>query len=230
MVRSGNAHLSYTMLPVSTTPGARSPVVHLTAGTVVALLFTDSTGAPWPVTSETTGNARWFSVKQPKGVSAGNMLVVSPLVRVGITNVIVTLKGRNSPVSIVLRSRSNATAVLPSVLDVRVPGRGPQAIPPVLATSGPQTISAHQIRFLDGVPPSGAKPLTTAPGLTVEAWLYHHRIYVRTRGSLVFPAWEAVVRGSHHLRVYTIAPTPQILVDRHGREIHITLSGVDTHG
>ena len=229
VVRSGDGHLSYSLIPVNTNPGAQAPIINMTTGTVSAISFVDSTGAPWPITSETVGNARWFHIAIPKGLKQGNLLVATPLVRVGISNVLVTLKGRDAPVTLVLRSRPRRT-LLPSVINVLVPGLGPKAHPPTLLPAGPQTVTAHQIAFLDGVPPSGAKPLTLSPGAPAQMWRYQKHLYLRCRASLIFPAWTSVVRGSRHMRVYTLMPTPVLLLMRHGRQIHVAVTGGDVHG
>lgn len=229
VVRSGDGHLSYSLIPVNTNPGAQAPIINMTTGTVSAITFVDSTGAPWPITSETVGNASWFHVAIPKGLSQGNLLVATPLVRIGITNVLVTLKGRNAPVTLVLRSRPSRS-LLPSVINVLVSGMGPKAHPPTLLPAGPQTVTSHQIAFLDGIPPAGAKALKLTEGTPAQAWRYQHHIYLRSRASLIFPAWTSVVRGSRHMRVYTLMPTPVLLLMRHGRQIHVSVTGSDTHG
>jgi intracellular multiplication protein IcmK len=229
VLRSGDTKLSYGFLPVDTSPGARAPVLTLSPGTALAITFTDSTGAPWAVTSRTIGNPKLFSVAQPKGLN-DNMLVVSPLTPAGSTNLIVTLAGRTAPVALAVRVRPDDHADLPAVLDVSVPGTGPLARIPTIEAAGPATISSAQIAFLEGVPPAGARTLTAHPVGPVSAWLYKGRVYLRTRASLIFPAWRSVVRGSGHLRVYTVAPVPQVLVARHGHTVSIALTGEDTHG
>ena len=231
-MRLGTTRLSYDLIPVDTDPGVEAPVLPMNLGTAVAILFVDSTGSPWPVTSVTTGNARWFHVAAPKGLKNGNMLVGSALVRVGQTNIIVSLAGRNGPVSMVLRARPTPASggkTLPTVVTVMVPGLGPQAKPPAFSPSGTHTVNARQVAFLDGVPPKGAHALVVSPAGRVQAWVYHRRIYLRTHASLVFPAWTAVLRN-RHLRVYTIPLTPSVLLDRHGRETDVTLSGDHLHG
>lgn len=229
VLRSGDTRLSYGFLPVDTSPGARAPVLDLSPGTALAITFTDSTGAPWAITSRTIGNPKLFSVAQPKGLN-DNMLVVSPLTPAGSTNLIVTLADRTAPVALAVRVRPDNHTDLPAVLDVSVPGTGPLARPPTIEAAGPTTISHAQIAFLEGTPPAGARTLTAHPAKPATAWLYKGSIYLRTRASLVFPAWQSVVRGSGHLRVYTVAPVPQILVDRHGHTVPIALAGEDTHG
>ena len=229
VLRSGDTRLSYGFLPVDTSPGARAPVLDLSPGTALAITFTDSTGAPWAITSRTIGNPKLFSVAQPKGLN-DNMLVVSPLTPAGSTNLIVTLADRTAPVALAVRVRPDNHTDLPAVLDVSVPGTGPLARPPTIEAAGPTTISHTQIAFLEGTPPAGARTLTAHPAKPATAWLYKGSIYLRTRASLVFPAWQSVVRGSGHLRVYTVAPVPQILVDRHGHTVPIALAGEDTHG
>lgn len=229
VVRSGDGHLSYSVVPVHLNPGARAPVVDLTTGTVLALDFIDDTGAPWPLTSETVGNPRWFHVTLPKKLPQGNLLLITPLVRVGTTNVVVTLKDEDSPITVVLRSRPHRT-LLPSVVNVAVPGIGPEGVPPTLITAGPSTVTASQIAFLDGVPPTKARPLTVSPMAATQVWSYHGQLYVRTRSSLVFPAWTAVVRGGRHMRVYTVPTAPVLLLMRHGTQTQLTVHGDDRHG
>lgn len=80
---------------VSLEPG-RSPVpVFTTANVATSLVFHDSTGQPWPITSVTNGGPSFFQVLRPD-LPEGNLLNVMPTQGYATSTIVVTLEGRTS--------------------------------------------------------------------------------------------------------------------------------------
>ena len=90
---------------VTLEPG-RSPVpVHTTANIATSLVFHDSTGQPWPVTSVTNGGPSFFQVLHPE-LPDGNLLNVMPTQGYATSTLVVTLQDRDIPLVIRLESDS----------------------------------------------------------------------------------------------------------------------------
>ena len=99
--RSRSDERDRALLPVSPTlntrtvrvtlePG-RSPVpVFTTANIATSLVFHDSTGQPWPVTSVTNGGPSFFQVLRPE-LPDGNLLNVMPTQGYATSTLVVTL-------------------------------------------------------------------------------------------------------------------------------------------
>lgn len=105
--RSRSDKRDRALLPVSPTlntrtvrvtlePG-RSPVpVFTTANIATSLVFHDSTGQPWPVTSVTNGGPSFFQVLRPE-LPDGNLLNVMPTQGYATSTLVVTLQDRDIP-------------------------------------------------------------------------------------------------------------------------------------
>ena len=114
--RSRSDERDRALLPVSPTlntrtvrvtlePG-RSPVpVFTTANIATSLVFHDSTGQPWPVTSVTNGGPSFFQVLRPE-LPDGNLLNVMPTQGYATSTFVVTLQDRDIPLVIRLESDS----------------------------------------------------------------------------------------------------------------------------
>ena len=183
--------LSTRTVRVTLEPG-RSPVpVFTTANVATSLIFHDSTGQPWPITSVTNGGPSFFQVLRPE-LPDGNLLNVMP------TQVKVTLQDRDIPLVIRLESDS-----------VRAPERKADALVLFqLAHHGPkaalsiikdikETADSSMLAFLDRVPPDEAVRVRMEPSYdAVSVRKYNGKHYIRTIHTLMWPAWTAVVNGA----------------------------------
>lgn len=90
---------------VTLEPG-RAPVkVFTTANIATSLVFHDSTGQPWPITSVTNGGPSSFQVLRPE-LPEGNLLNVMPIQGYATSTLVVTLENRDIPLVIRLESDS----------------------------------------------------------------------------------------------------------------------------
>lgn len=190
-------------------PGAPVPVIKVTPGYVSSVVFLDNTGSPWPITSVTVGDPRFFSVEAPK-VKPRNVLTVAALGSHLASNIAVTLAGHTTPVMLSLETNPAQAAVLTAL---RANSSGPLAESPVFHTVGHANTTL--LAFLDDVPPNGASELATqSKGIT--GWSYKNNLYVRTELTPVWPAWVATVTGEMGIKVYKLPNVSSILVVDNG--------------
>ncbi len=200
-------------------PGAPVPVIRVAPGYVSSIVFLDSTGAPWPITSVTVGDAKWFSVQAPK-VDPQNLLTVSALGSHLASNIAVTLTHHTTPIVIALETSASDAAVLTAL---RANEQGPNAKTPTLEPEIPVGADGALLAFLDEVPPAGAIVLKST-NRDVEAWQYQQGIYVRTHFAVISPAFISVVRGEAGVRVYHVPLTPSVIFSHRGMPLTVDLS------
>ena len=210
--------VSHTVL-LDLQPGSPVSKIDVVPGFVSSIVFLDSTGAPWPITSVTVGNPKWFDVTAPK-VQPQNLLTVAALGTHLSSNLAVTLKNHPTPILIVLTTDSGISAMLTAL---RANEQGPNATSPII--SAPVSVGADSVLlgFLDRVPPDGAIPLVT-DNKQVEAWKYEDTLYVRTQYPAVFPAWSATVSGDAGVRVYAMPLVASVLLTRAGVPFHVRVN------
>ncbi len=203
---------------VSLEPG-RAPVkVFTTANIATSLVFHDSTGQPWPISSVTNGGPSFFQVLRPE-LPSGNLLNILPTQGYGTTTLIVTLEKQDIPLVIRLESDSvrSPERKADALVLFQLAHRGPRAGVPVIADIK-ETVDSTLLSFLDRVPPDGAIPVRMEPqreGLTV--WKYNGKHYIRTIDSLMWPAWIAAVNGAGTVKCYETPLTGRIMLSVNGR-------------
>lgn len=212
---------------LSLQPGEALPRLQMAPGNATAMVFSDSTGAPWPVQSFTVADERAYRV-QPAGESGRtNMLVISPLQFYAMSNnLIVTLAGHPVPLVFVLETGPRQVDFR---VDVSVGRRGPNAAPEVLAVGGLAPTDDTAMRaFGDGTPPRGARKLETSLR-DVEAWRFNSMLYIRTPHQLLSPAWVGHAASPSGFRVFSIPDAgqnalPVLYVSHEGRPVFVTVS------
>ena len=173
--RSRSDERDRALLPVSPTlntrtvrvtlePG-RSPVpVFTTANIATSLVFHDSTGQPWPITSVTNGGPSFFQVLRPK-LPDGNLLNVMPTQGYATSTIVVTLEGRDMP--LVVRLESDSVRAPERKADALVlfqlAHHGPKAALPIIRDIK-ETADSSMLAFLDRVPPEKAVRVRVEPG------------------------------------------------------------------
>lgn len=210
---------------VSLEPGSEPVRLRLSAGYVSSIIAIDSTGEPWPITTSTVGNAKWFSVMKPE-TGANNMLTISPLKNHVSSNLAITLEGRDAPLIIELSMRDKASDTKPQEADMIVSMRmnqpGPNSAPPIIGTRIDSAVSSDLMSFLDGVPPSGSENvrLKDAPG-GVRMWKLSGKFYLRTPHTARWPAWEQVSSSNNGIHVYVMPMTNNIILSVNGESLSI---------
>lgn len=203
---------------VTLEPG-RSPVpVFTTANIATSLVFHDSTGQPWPITSVTNGGPSFFQVLRPE-LPDGNLLNVMPTQGYATSTIVVTLEGRDMP--LVVRLESDSVRAPERKADALVlfqlAHHGPKAALPIIRDIK-ETADSSMLAFLDRVPPEKAVRVRVEPRADdVLVWSHNGKHYVRTVHSLMWPAWTAVVNGAGNTRCYEIPVTSRLMISRNGQ-------------
>lgn len=228
--RSRSDKRDRALLPVSPTlntrtvrvtlePG-RSPVpVFTTANIATSLVFHDSTGQPWPVTSVTNGGPSFFQVLRPE-LPDGNLLNVMPTQGYATSTLVVTLQDRDIPLG-VIRLESDSVRAPKRKADALVlfqlAHHGPKAALPIIRDIK-ETADSSMLAFLDRVPPEKAARVRVEP-VSDDVLVWHHngKHYLRTTHTLMWPAWTAVVNGAGNTRCYEIPVTSRLMISRNGQ-------------
>jgi intracellular multiplication protein IcmK len=209
-------------ITLSLQPGEKPPLIHLYTGNATVITFADITGAPWNVTSVTSGSPDDFNAVQAGSKDSTNMVVITTLKPLTVAkNLIVTLQGFPIPVSF---SVVAGTDTVDYRLDTTIEARGPEATQDVITGSDLEATNDPVVQnFIDGVPPKSAVSLSTSNS-DVQAWTLNDNLYVRTPLSLVSPAYDSKANNVSGISVYTLANTPILLFSKDGKMISVTLT------
>lgn len=209
-----------SLVRVSLSPGSLPPPLLVGAGFVSALVFTDSSGAPWPITSETLGNDMFFSMSVPKA-GDNNILLVAPIKLGADTNVAVTLK--DLPVPLVFRLKSDQKQVDYRV-SIVIERDGPNAkLPVFVAGPNPATTTPELLNALAGVLPGKSAEQGTVDLPDTEVWRNGAQMYLRSKYTLVSPSWSSQASAQGYT-AWNLLWTPTLLVSVNGqlREVHVS--------
>ncbi|MEN9916911.1 MAG: Dot/Icm secretion system protein IcmK [Pseudomonadota bacterium] len=198
-------------------PGATPTVIRLAEGYVTTLAFLDSTGQPWPVDNYDIGNPQAFNIQWDK---KSNLLMIQATSLYNVGNLAVQLRGLETPVMVTLISGQKAVDYR---IDLRIPGNGPNA-KALLGRNLPQSADPALLNILEGVPPAGNRALKISGGVA-QAWLADDHLYVRTRLTLISPAWIATMSSPDGMKAYEMPKTPLILGFEDGQSIQLKVEG-----
>lgn len=198
-------------------PGATPTVIRLAQGYVTTLAFLDSTGQPWPVDNYDIGNPQAFNIQWDK---KSNLLMIQATSLYNVGNLAIQLRGLETPVMVTLISGQKAVDYR---IDLRIPGNGPNA-KALLGRNLPQSADPALLNILEGVPPAGNTILKISGGLA-QAWLVSDHLYLRTRLTLISPAWIATMSSPDGMKAYEMPKTPLILGFEDGQSIQLKIEG-----
>ncbi len=202
---------------VALEPGHPPVPVHTTANVATSLVFHDSTGQPWPVTSVTNGAPKHFQILRPE-LPDGNLLNVMPTQGYATSTIVVTLEGRDIPLVIRLESDSvrSPERKADALVLVQLAHHGPKASVPLVKDIR-ETADSTMLSFLDRVPPKDSVKIRFEPKAeNVSVWEYGNKLYIRTAYPLMWPAWNAVVNGAGGTRCYEAPRTGRIMLSING--------------
>lgn len=202
---------------VNLAPGATPPVIRLQSGFITSLVFLDRTGAPWPIQAIDIGDPRSFNVQWDK---QSNTLLVQAITGYKTANLAVLLRELNTPVMITLIPGQKAVDYR---VDLHVPGLGPNAIP--TGDGLPLPASPLLLNVLSGIPPVGSKSLQVTPAGYADVWLWQGKLYVRSRATVLSPAWLSTMSSSDGTHAYKMAVAPLIIVSLNGKTINLNIEG-----
>lgn len=198
---------------------ARPPVVRVGQGFGASIIFTDRTGKIWPITAYQGFNKGLFDVSA--SITSGDkedlptVLVVQPVASRGAGNLVVTLKGLETPVVLTL---ALGQRTVDARKEYRLPLPGPNAEPEYRAAS-PSGVGAHLLNVLNGLPPSAAATRVHLGGVEPEAmaWRDGDALYVRTVAEVYSPEYSERARQPSGLNAYRLPDVPVLLVSFNGR-------------
>ncbi len=218
---AGIARPVSSSVTMSLAPGLAPHVLRLADNTVTTVVFTDATGAGWPISSLAIGNKDAFSTSKIEEGRKSNILTISPLESYANSNISILLEGAPAPITMILMSGQNEVDFR---LDVVVQGRGPNAQRPVIDRGFTESIPADLVAVLDGVPPGNAIALRSSH-VEVRAWMVGKRVLVRTRMNLLSPAAIRAASSADGTRVFEIPESPVLLTMSEGVTHRVTLTG-----
>ena len=210
---------------VSLEPGSTPVKVFTTANVATSLVIHDSTGQPWPITSVTNGGPSFFQVLRPE-LPDGNLLNVMPVHGYGTSTIVVTLEKQDIPLVIRLESDSvrSPERKADALVLFQIAQFGPKAKVPIIDDIK-ETVNSTMLAFLDQVPPSDAVRVQLEPQMeNVSIWKMNSQHYIRTKHTLMWPAWLAVVNGAGDVKCYEAPVTSRIMVSNNGKIQTIVLS------
>ncbi len=203
---------------VNLAPGAVPPVVRLTQGFVTSVVFTDSAGQPWPIVAYDLGNSSAFDIQwKPKS----NLLMIQALSLYTYGNLAVTLQGLPTPVMLTLLPGQQ-------VVDYRADLQIQDSLPGennTFSSAQGTKVNHTLLDILNGVPPEDAKVLTVDGG-EAEAWMLNDKIYLRTKLTVLSPAWIATMKNLDGTRAYEMMKSSTILVSRDGLPVQLKIEGI----
>ena len=198
-------------------PGATPIVVRLAQGYVTTVAFLDSTGQPWPVDNYDIGNPQSFNIQWDK---KSNLLMIQATALYSVGNLAVQLQGLSTPVMVTLISGQKAVDYR---IDLRIPGNGPNA-KALLGRALPDSADPMLLNILEGVAPQGSTTLKISGG-PAQAWYSGNHLYVRTRLTLISPAWIATMSSPDGMKAYEMPKTSLILGFQDGQSIQLKVEG-----
>ncbi|WP_454727984.1 MULTISPECIES: DotH/IcmK family type IV secretion protein [Cupriavidus] len=212
-------------------PDAVQPprMVRLTSGWITPLVFSDTNGNPWLVKSVSldcsliTDGVSCGEQGASKGAAPTNIVKLQPKLMYAYGNVVVELEDLPSPLTFVVTvgQSDEVDAQIP----VRVSGRNPNAKPQIIAMDRVPESDTSMGGFLDGVPAQGAVRLKVG-GSGADAWMLNGKLYLRTRHTLLSPAFVNHVGSADGMHVYAFNRVyPSLLVSIDGKASALNISG-----
>lgn len=206
---------NFTAVPVTRSinvkfgSGLTPPVIRLSSNMLSTMVFTDSTGSPWPIESIALNRTLFSDGSQISsggfsgegGSKPKNILTIEPLSPVAYGNIAVTLHGLDAPVIFMLSSGQKEVDVR---VDARIPGISPfkkKEACTVNCSSISRDLDDSALLFVDGTPPKDAAPLVASSD-EIEAWEYAEALVVRTTSRIIYPSYSTSVTSSSGVTVY----------------------------
>lgn len=198
-----------SQVTVTQAPTETAPTLRLARSVPSVIVFTDATGAQWPITEVIVGVKGETEAIYKEGEPT---LTIKPLVVGAFGALTVRLQGNPVPVTIMYASEQK---VVDTRLDVRMAAKGPKASAAVIDSVAATQPDASLMDFLYGTPPRDARSLQSSnPALS--AWSYGGKLYVRTALPILSPAWTDSAASADRTMAYVLPPVPSVAVSIDG--------------
>ena len=203
---------------VALEPGETPGRVKLAPGIASVIGFYDATGQAWPIEQYVVGSGENFEV-----VALGedsNSLVMTPLTRIGWSNLVVRLRDEPKPVVLHVNISEQSAHFRH---DIQIARHGPNAELTMASAGNHAAVTEAGSTTLLSVLtrtdlPRGAVRVPVSQ-VQAEAWVIGDHLYVRSRHALLSPSWTASLSGPDRVRVYQIAPSSMLLFSVDGRVV-----------
>jgi intracellular multiplication protein IcmK len=210
--------------PVSSTiminlsPGATPPAIRLAQKHVTSLVFVDSTGSPWPIASFAIGDTKAMNT-QWDGKS--NILLIQAVSPYDDSDLVVRLVGLPTPITLELVPGQR---VVDARTDIHVPGIGPNSKDIPMGTELPDNANQMLLDVLDGIAPSGSKPLIIKGG-DCQGWFLGDKMFLRSRLAVLSPGWISRMKSPDDMMAYELQLSSSVLVSQYGQPIELKIEG-----
>lgn len=217
-------------LLVDLKPGSTPPVVRISKGYITNVVFVDQMGNPLIVKHVSKpGNQNQIVqvdwIKPDKDNPGQNNFQITPIDTYAMGNISVRVEGvDNVPISVTFVSGQR---VYDDRADIRIKGVG-------FGISGhgmglPGDADTVLISLLSGVPPDNSVQLDASMS-DVEAWKFKDSegkdcFWIRSKWTLLSPAFLATRQSSDGTHAYKINPTPVLNMSVNGVQTMVTLAG-----
>ena len=200
---------------VSLDPGSKPPLVRVAPGIASAIGFFDATGAPWPIHQFVVGDGANFEIIQLGENS--NSLTISPLARVGQTNLVISLKEEATPLVLKVGISSETVHYQLNFQITRL-GPAPDPSRPGPDQQLPLPDNQDLLKALAGTfAPEEAMKLPIA-GVKADGWVKGEDLFIRTRYQLLSPPWLGSLAGPDGIVSYYL-PYSSVLLFSVGDQV-----------
>lgn len=210
---------------VDLSAGAALPILRTMPNETSTLVFIDSTGAPWPLAAiPRVSNPNAFDVEW---LADSPSIIVSAKNSYESGNLTVFLHGLAIPVIVRLVTNEeprNKSKEVDYRLDLRVPGRGPNAKESIVGDNKIGLYDDIIQSFLDGLPPQDSIKIKFSgnSSVPVQIWKYKNSLYVRTSLNIQ-NAFDQIISSGDGTKVYKIMETPFITFSDDDKKIVLQL-------
>lgn len=209
---------------VSLAPGAVPLPIRLEPNVVTSLVFSDSTGAPWPIADFSPGAADVLQLPDKGVVVSKKMNVLTLALKQDFvsTNLSILLEGANAPLVFAVVSGQKKTDYR---LDINVQAKSPLNTAETVVSGFESGIRGEMQDILDGTPPESAVELKITGDESARAWKIGEFFYVRTRTTITSPAAISAARSVDGMQAFKLPETPLMYAIAGGKFITLRLSG-----
>lgn len=215
--QASNAPLSSPQLKIRTAVvnvEENTPIdVNVVDSYTSSIVFFDQTGAPWPIEGKVLGNDQAFESTVTS--EAKNVVVFSIKKPFSESNALVFLKDIHMPVVLRLKGGSS---IVDSRFSVMVPKSGPEAKAQTLVGNKMQETSPELLAILNGDRLEGATKFQLQ-GVPGEVLQFGGAVYVKTRASLMSPAWLDSLSSPSGFNVYKLQPVTTLRFSVDGKMV-----------
>ncbi len=212
--------------------GQLPTIVRLSAGYVSVIAFYDATGAIWPIKGYSIGNPSSVNIVWNEGTADdevtgegySNTLLLQAQTLYKTTNMVVMLRGLNTPVVLELIPGQQQVDYR---MDLQVPKQGPLAkkveVTDLLTGNN---VPGYLIDLINNIPPARSVQAHVQGG-EAQAWIYKKKLLMRTPLEIISPAWATKLNGPNGLvHVYELPLTSSVIALKNGDVVKLKIEGV----